>query len=41
MATASRSYDPATEREMYEGTTAMMAALASPAACPRTSFMNR
>ena len=41
MATASRSNDPATDRETYDGTVAISIALARPAAVPRTSFMNR
>jgi hypothetical protein len=40
MATPSRSYEPATEREMYDGTMPVNAAASSPAPLPRTSCMN-
>lgn len=41
MATPSLSKDPATEREMYDGTMAMNAAAVKPAPCPRISLTKR
>ena len=41
MATPSLSKDPATERDMYEGTIAINAAAVSPAPCPRISLTSR
>ena len=41
MATPSLSKDPATERDMYEGTIAINAAAVSPAPRPRISFTSR
>lgn len=41
IATPSLSKDPATEREMYDGTMAMNAAAVRPAPCPRISLTSR
>ena len=40
IATPSLSKDPATDRDMYDGTVAIRAAAAKPAPFPRTSFTN-